>query len=186
MAANNENSNKIIDKEPKLNNIIRESNATTSIEKYNILCERVKQIIESGAFLPLDKYTSQTLRHFDITKRFSNENLNKIASVINHYRTYYIKQVQSETNAFFEKYSLDEKLNTYSEASVMERLLSDLKLTITEVSAVFDSLDLEKEDILAYYSIKFLSQKDEETEKENEILKEELASLLNLNNLNIS
>lgn len=169
------------------------SNNIKANEEYNLLFERIKQVIESSAFTPLDKYTSQTLKHFDAKNKktffnFNNnsEHLNKITKIINFYRIYYVQTCQQEIETFFSKYNLQEKLTFNSEATVMDKLFKELKLDVKDMNTILDLNLTEEKHILDFYLLLNLRNKNKEIVSENEKLKEELEILKKQNNLNLN
>lgn len=153
--------------------------------EYNFIYERLKQIFEHSAYLPLENYNSQHVKRCDLNKRLSNENICKIAAIINFYKHQYVKQVESEIDVFMDKYGLKERLRNRSEVCIYDKLLSDFEISLSQFQEMEESTSLETEELMIFYLTKYLEEKNQELEDHNTSMKLELETLRAANKLNL-
>jgi hypothetical protein len=155
--------------------------------EFNFLYERLIQILENSAFMPLEKYNSYILKKCDKDKSLNDDDLNKIINVFNHLRTHYIEQIKSEISRFMEKYGLKDKLKVKSEAFFYELMIKELGIGVSQLEEIeeINSLDSEDTTLLKFFLNRYTNNMNSKLSQENASLKNELENLRKKNLLNL-
>ena len=170
----------------QLNNINNKNSSKNETDpNFNFLHERLIQMIESHAFVPLSQYCAGNLKKTDYDKVLSNEEYNTIKNIFSNLRSHYIDQVREETKNFCEKYNLKEKLEMKSEVFLYSLMMAELGISVEDLEEIEEMNNLENDEssLLKYYTNKFTRERNIDLECENERLKEELKELKEKNEL---
>ena len=147
----------------------------------NFIFEKLNQFLQYYTSSPLSLYTAAKFKELDEKKKIDGETFKRVLKLFEQLKKAYLDEINVEIENFNNKYEVEKKMQYMSDVIMISRIIKELEIPFETYKKMkrlsdVDSIDETgvKDQITNYLNehLDTITKKNEELEKELEVLKE--------------